>query len=178
MKTLERTPCLRKWTGKKSNPKPQPNLYPTSNLNLQHSTNPNPSRSVYWPFPVVTAACVPLSSDPSDGFLSPSHSRAQQDRTRQNIIRQNKTRPTQRQTTKIEPFSRFANDNPFHLPSLLRPFPRRSLLFRPFPLQSPPPLSVAVSPSPPLIAGTGCTGILLQFFFLPEKTPPCVFYFA
>jgi hypothetical protein len=49
-------PCVRKWAGKKSNPKPQLNPYPTSNPNLQHSTNPNPSRSVSWSFPVVTAA--------------------------------------------------------------------------------------------------------------------------
>jgi hypothetical protein len=58
------------------------------------------SRSASWSFPVVTAACDPLSSDPSNCFLSPSRSPAQQDRIRQNITRQDKTRPTKRTQTR------------------------------------------------------------------------------
>ncbi len=46
------------------------------------------SRSVSWSFPVVTAAFDPLSSDPSDGFLSPSRPPPP---TRQNQTKHNKT---------------------------------------------------------------------------------------
>jgi hypothetical protein len=59
-----------------------------------------PLCSVSWSFPLVTAACAPLSSVPSDGFISPSRSPAQQDRIRQNITRQDKTRPPQRTQTR------------------------------------------------------------------------------
>ena len=84
------------------------------------------SRSMSWSFPSVTAAYDPLSLDPSNGFLSPSRSPAQQDRIRQNITRQDKTRPTTRTQTRPTtispttpaPSSRFAHTNPFQPLSL------------------------------------------------------------
>ena len=150
------------------------------------------SCSVSWSFPIVTAACAPLSPDPSDGFLSPSRSPAQQDRVRQNITRQDKTRPKQTRPNTVSPTtpspaSRFAHPNPFS-PLSLEPFPPEDWLARSPTLISPfclnlPHLSTTVSPSPPLIADTGCTGILLQFsnfpplspFFSPKKLPAVSF---
>ena len=137
------------------------------------------SCSVSWSFPLVTASCAPLSSDPSDGFLSPPRSPAQQDRIRQHITRQDKTRPTQQPQTRptsispttSAPSSRFSHPNPFQTLSV-DPFPpedwlaKSPLLISPFCL-SLPNLSPTASPSPPLIADTGCTGILLQFSNFP-----------
>ncbi len=77
------SPCVRKGTGNTPTPNPHPH---SSTI-----TNPNPSRSLSWSSPIVTAAHDPLSSAQSDSFLSLSRSPPQQDRIRQDIIRQDKT---------------------------------------------------------------------------------------
>ena len=138
------------------------------------------SLSVSWSSPPVTAVFAPLPPDSPDCSISLSRSPAQQHRIRQNITRQDQTRPKQTRPPTVSPTtpspsSRFAHPNPFQSLSV-DPFPPEDwlanspLLTSPFCL-SLPPLSTTASPSPPLIADTGCTGILLQFSNFPPLKP-------
>ncbi len=89
---------------------------------------------------------------------------------------QTQTRPTTLSPTTPAPSSRFAHPNPF------QPLPLDPFLISPFCL-SLPKLSTTKSPSPPLIADIGRTGILLRFsnfprlqpFFFPKQLPTVSF---
>ncbi len=110
-----------------------------------------------------------------------------QNKIRQAIKRQNQARPTILSPTTPAASSHFAHPNPFQ-PLFSDSLPSEDWLANSPLLISPlclsiPKLSTTESPSPPVIADTGCTVILLQFsnfnplqsFFSPQKLPPVSF---
>jgi hypothetical protein len=196
--------CVRKLTCKKphphhnSNPNPNPNPSPHPTLHPKPN-NPNSSRSLFWCTPVVTI-CEPLLTT----------SLTTETRLIVLCLCIVSTAPPTRQDQTINYLTGRTRQNPYYsaplrlnlshalrmltpsnvFPWTISPLIQRTNLSLPAPFvsaytQSPPQLPAVVSSSPPLIADTGSTRILLQFSnsppyapFSPLKLPTCVFHFA